>query len=301
MGLDFSLWTDGPDAAARVRLLHRSGLVDDPGAQALSSFIDQGYAVVRAAVQREWLDAAWRDLDAACAQGLPLTCHREGRGLFQSSDAARLDLEADPCAVHDLHELSPACRAIVAHEAFTGLLTALFEGTPVLMQSQMLRHGSGKGTHTDFVHCPIARPLQTATVWIAAEAVDGDNGPLYVYPRSHRLPLHRFEGGAMLWPHGEDQGRLDAYHRALDAQCKDAGLRRWLFDASPGDLLVFHPRLAHGALPPPMRNRTRRSFALHYAGPDAYVVDHRNAPGGSTMKQVGRVRYHHRNGPARGT
>lgn len=294
LGLDHRLWTDGSAAPARVAQMHRSRRIDGAAMQALSDFIEKGFAIVRAALQRETLEAAWQDLDAALAQGLALTCHREGLGLFSSADVALSDLMRGHFAVHDLHQRSAACRAVLASEAIAGLLTLLFDGTPVLMQSQMMRHGSCKGTHTDFVHCPVARPLQTATVWIAADAADRDNGPLFVVPRSHRLPLHRFDNGAPLWPHGEDRDQLDVYHRALAAQCQAAGLRPLLFEAQPGDLILLHPRLAHGAQPSCDAGRSRRSFVLHCAAPEAYQADHRTGPGGSTPRLCGRVRYHHR-------
>jgi len=293
-GLTETLWADAPNAPARLKQMRARRQIDALAAEALATFIEQGFVALRGVLPRSTLDDAWRDLDQAQALGQSLTCHREGTGTFQSTQAQELGVPPGRYAVHDLHESSAACREVVGHPGFTALLQCLFEGVPVLMQSQMFRFGSGKGTHTDFTHCPVARPLQTATVWIAAEAVDATNGPLYVLPGSHRLPVHRFDNGSALWPHGEDRQQLDRYHQALQAQCLAAGLRPWSFDAAPGDVLLMHPRLAHGALKPMSAARTRRSLALHVAAPLAYRGDHRCAPGGSALRPAGGLVYYHR-------
>lgn len=297
-GLTETLWTDAPDAPARLQRMRACADLDECSANALAGFIERGFVVLRGVLPRATLDAAWHDLDQSQALGHPLTCHREGTGTFLSTQAQALGVPPGRYAVHDLHERSAACLEVVGHPGFTRLLRCLFDGAPVLMQSQMFRFGSDKGTHTDFTHCPVARPLQTATVWIAAEAVDATNGPLYVLPGSHRLPLHRFDNGSALWPHAEDCHQLDRYHRALHAQCLAAGLQPWCFEATPGDVLVMHPRLAHGALKPTVAGRTRRSLALHVAATQAYKGDHRCAPGASSLRVAGGLLYYHRHAQA---
>lgn len=288
------MWIDAPDALRRVDRLHEDGRIDDTEALALESLVSEGFAVIRNAVPAALLDAAWRSLDLAVQRGVPLTCHKEGVGLFLHADACRLGLEAGPFSVHDGHEVSDECLAVASHPAVTSLLVQLFDGLPMLMQSQMLRFGSGKGTHTDFAHCPVVSPLRTATVWIAAEQANAGNGALYVYRRSHRLPLHRFENGCVLWPHGEDTAKLRRYHDSLERQCLMAGLERRTFMAEAGDLLLMHPRLAHGALTPVSRGAARRSLTLHVAAPGAYACDHRPSSAGSILRQAGQLCYYKR-------
>ena len=264
-----------------------------PEAAALQhDFEAKGFAILRRALAGPLLEAGWSDLQAAQARGEILSCHREGHGVFRSDALARQGLQAGDVAIHDFHLHSPATLAVASHPAFMALATRLLGEDPVLMQSQMLRFGSGKGTHADHVYCPIARPLQTLTVWIAADAVGADNGALYVLPGSHRLPLHRFDGDRLLWPHGEDLDRMREYHVALDAQCEAAGLLRHTIEASAGDVVLLHPRLAHGAWPSLTARRTRRSLVLHLAGTSAYTAYHRGLPGGSSLRRAGRLRYY---------
>lgn len=290
--LRHGLWTD--DAAARDRLaaMQAAGAVDGALAAGLSNFIEDGWTRLAQAIPARLLERAWADLDAALARGDELPCHREGVGVFGSREAQRLGLEPGRYAVHDLHNRSVAALQAVSHPGVMDAAVGLLGPAPVLMQSQWLRHGSAKGTHADYVYYPIDQPLATLTVWVAVDPVDDDNGPLYGVPGSHRLAPHRFDGGQLLWPHGEDVQRMQQYHDALDAACAARGLGRVPVRAAPGDAVLMHPRLAHGACPARQPRRTRRSLVLHLAAATAYRGDHRPLPGGSCLRTAGALTYH---------
>lgn len=288
--LSLRLWfdrDDGDDGRSRVA----AGVPPAAWPAAVDGLVGQGFTVLRQAVPAPLLRRCWTELEQALREHAPLWCHREGVGVFRSDEAVAQGVEIADAAVHDFHNRSPAALQVATHAGFVPLLAALLDATPVLMQSQLLGRASGKGVHADYVYYPIAAPLRTLTVWIAAEAVDARNGPLLLYPGSHRLPLWRFDGGHWLWPHGEDRREIERHCRLWAQRCRDAGLVGRAFTAQAGDLVVMHPRLAHAAAPALEPGLTRRSIVLHFAAADAYGADHRPLPAGSRLVEVGGVRF----------
>lgn len=291
-----TLWTDRATASGHLQALLDAQAIDAGQAQRLNAFIQQGWLNLKQAVPPALLNRAWIELDEVLRRGEVMRAHREGVGVFGTDQAASLGIEPGRFAVLDLHNRSGAALQAVSHEGFMPWVAHLLDEAPVLMQSQWFRFGSAKGTHADYVYYPIEQPLVTLTVWIAIDQVDGDNGPLYVVPGSHRLPAHVFDQGQLLWPHGEDLQQMRDYHAAMDAACTAWGLAPVALPAEPGDVLLLHPRLAHGACVAADPGRSRRSLVLHLAAPQAYRSDHRPWAAGSSLCQSGRLRYHQPNG-----
>lgn len=292
----YTLWTDRATARSRLQDLLHTQAIDAGTAQRLEAFIEQGWLSLKQAVPPALLNRAWLALDQALGRGEVLRAHREGAGVFGTDQAGSLGIAPGRFAVLDWHNRCEAALQAVSHEGFMPWVARLLDEAPVLMQSQWFRFGSAKGTHADYVYYPIAQPLVTLTVWIAVDAVDADNGPLYVVPGSHRLPAHVFDRGELLWPHGEDLQHMRDYHAAMDAACAARGLAPLALPAEPGDAVLLHPRLAHGARGAADPGRTRRSLVLHLAGPQAYRGDHRPWAAGSSLRRAGRLQYHQPNG-----
>jgi phytanoyl-CoA hydroxylase len=83
---------------------------------------------------------------------------------------------------------------------------------------------------------------------IALDPVDASNGGFEVLGRTHRGPLlaDRYDASTM------NHGTFDESYRALP-------------ELSPGDAILFHPRLAHGS-EPNRSNRPRRLVTLWFGG-----------------------------------
>lgn len=115
------------------------------------------------------------------------------------------------------------------------------------------RVGSGFPYHQDesFLFGAALRRVQRfggVNLVIALDPTDGQNGGFEVLGRTHRGPL------------------LDA---SYDTSVMNAGLfdesQRVLAPLSPGDALLFHPRLAHGSRPN-RSERPRRLITLWFGG-----------------------------------
>jgi ectoine hydroxylase-related dioxygenase (phytanoyl-CoA dioxygenase family) len=122
--------------------------------------------------------------------------------------------------------------------------------------------------HQDFPYWPATGDM-FCTVYLALDPIDAENGGVEYVAGSHRwgddYRPKAFRAG------GEDAARyanpdfvpapdIDALRPTLD-------IRR--FDMAPGDAIVFHGKLVHGAGGNDSPDRRRRTLALRFAGEDA--------------------------------
>lgn len=82
----------------------------------------------------------------------------------------------------------------------------LLMGRPIeLFQSVNFLKGSEDPAHSDFIHMSTYPYGYLMAAWIALEDMDMDNGPLFFYPGSHKLPYimnSHFDHGGNRWLFG---------------------------------------------------------------------------------------------------
>lgn len=89
-------------------------------------------------------------------------------------------------------------------------------------------------------------------VWVAAENVEADNGPLLYYPGSHKMPRYDYH-----------ESRHDGFLPYLEEHVQHAPAQTFL--AGPGDILLWHGDLAHAGSPAVNKQKRRLSLILHYS------------------------------------
>jgi hypothetical protein len=97
-------------------------------------------------------------------------------------------------------------------------------------------------------------------VWVALEDVDADNGPVFYYPGSQRLPDPFFQQFGLQ----AGLGSYDSYESAQEALLEAHGLKPIEFHAKAGDVLIWSANLVHGGKPITKEGRTRWSQVTHY-------------------------------------
>jgi phytanoyl-CoA hydroxylase len=145
------------------------------------------------------------------------------------------------------------------------LLSALLHGQAVLFQSINFTMGSEQATHSDSIHMTTYPLGGLLGVWIALEDIDGDNGPLHYYPGSHKLPYYlnadyHNEGTSYLIG---DKSYTE-YEKMMERKIAEQGLKKEIFKARKGDLLIWHANLFHGGEAHTNKNKTRKSMVFHY-------------------------------------
>ncbi len=129
--------------------------------------------------------------------------------------------------------------------------------------------GSNQRAHSDSIHMTTYPLGYLIAVWIALEDTNPDNGPLFYYPGSHRLPYllnEDFNEGAT----GLRLGRKDYvdYEDRIAAVLEEEQLEKEIFLAKKGDILIWHANLIHGGLPVNNPALTRKSMVIHYYAQD---------------------------------
>lgn len=202
-------------------------------------------------------------------------------GFFPPPVADRIQQEADKLErdgklqpTHDnkllfANRLSPEIRKITYDERLMHLLSFILDREVVPFQTINFNRGSNQRAHSDSIHMTTYPLGYLIAVWIALEDTNMDNGPLFYYPGSHRLPYllnEDFNEGAT----SLRLGRKDYvdYEDRIAALLEEQQLEKEIFLAKKGDIFVWHANLIHGGLPVRNAALTRKSMVIHYYAKD---------------------------------
>lgn len=145
------------------------------------------------------------------------------------------------------------------------LLDVLIGGRAMLFQSINFIRGSEQDTHSDSIHMTTWPQGGLLGVWIALEDIGIDNGPLHYYPGSHLLPYYMnkdYGNEGTRWLLGKKS--YTEYERMIEQKIAEKGLKKLVFTAKRGDVLIWHANLFHGGEPHLDKHKTRKSMVLHY-------------------------------------
>jgi len=127
--------------------------------------------------------------------------------------------------------------------------------------------------HQDAPYWPVTGDM-LATVYLALDPIDAENGGVEYIAGSHRwatdyAPAPFREGGTAARRYVKSPlpslPDIDGNRGALDIRS---------FDLAPGDAVIFHARLIHGASGNASATRRRRTLALRFAGDDVRWKPH---------------------------
>jgi len=129
--------------------------------------------------------------------------------------------------------------------------------------------GSGQKAHSDSIHMTTYPLGYLIAAWIALEDVTLENGPLFYYPGSHKLPFllngDYNSASSMLALGNKTYGD---YEDALQAVIEKGDFAKKYFLAKKGDVLIWHANLVHGGAPIIDKASTRKSMVIHYYADD---------------------------------
>lgn len=172
--------------------------------------------------------------------------------------------------VQDAWTTSPAARALATDERLTGTLGWLFGRRPIPFQTLTFQYPTQQRAHSDTIHFHSIPERFLAGVWVALEDVGPENGALFYYPGSHRLPVYGFEeiGLTLHDPNRpEDFDETAEYRRYEDfVECLMAahGLERRTLEARKGTAVVWAANVVHGGGVVADPARSRWSHVTHY-------------------------------------
>ncbi|HEX9512893.1 MAG TPA: phytanoyl-CoA dioxygenase family protein [Puia sp.] len=251
---------DFPDKESRAWL--------DRGDSGKLAPLKEGFAHFPAAIQQQlvsWSDKGYMILehffDAAATGSILGEIERlvEDRKLHPTPDNKLMFA----------NRMSPLIRAITYEKRLTDLLSFILDTEVVPFQTINFVHGSNQRAHSDSIHMTTYPLGYLIAVWIALEDTNPNNGPLFYYPGSHRLPYllnNDFnEGTTPLTLGKKDYGD---YEDRIEAVIREKQLAKSVFLAKKGDILIWHANLIHGGMPVKDPKLTRKSMVIHYYAKD---------------------------------
>jgi ectoine hydroxylase-related dioxygenase (phytanoyl-CoA dioxygenase family) len=224
-------------------------LFPDPVRQQLLSWSDKGYMILE-----HFFDEA---ATGAIVQEIAALVHR--RKLRPIHDNKLMFANRQ----------SPLIREVTYDKRLIDLLSFILDTEVVPFQTINFTYGSNQRAHSDSIHMTTYPLGYLIAVWIALEDTSPDNGPLFYYPGSHRLPYllnsDFNEGETLLTTGKRDYGD---YEDRIETVIREKQLEKEIFIARKGDIFIWHANLIHGGMPVLNPALTRKSMVIHYYAKD---------------------------------
>lgn len=230
----------------------------------LKQWDDDGFLLLRGAVSPSELEAVQAVVDGQWSEKSGNYHHIDVNsgphgGRWWTMDEVPLEARDESYKLNNLFVRYPEIRNAALSARLKIAMSTLLGGEPVICNSLNFERGSQQEPHIDSWFMPAPVGDKMAAVSITLDTVDDENGPIFFYPGSHKIPPFRFTGDQNFCQ--EDDETLQQYLRDEIAkrQLEIQSLR-----AEPGDVFIWHGQLLHGGRAIRDFSRTRRSLVVHY-------------------------------------
>jgi ectoine hydroxylase len=167
------------------------------------------------------------------------------------------------------NKISATIKNITFEKRLIDILSFILDKEVVPFQTINFIYGSNQRSHSDSIHMTTYPLGYLIAVWIALEDTNPDNGPLFYYPGSHRLPYllnNDFNEGETALTLGKKD--YADYENVIEKSIKEKNFEKKIFLARKGDVFIWHANLVHGGAPVANPQLTRKSMVIHYYAKD---------------------------------
>jgi ectoine hydroxylase-related dioxygenase (phytanoyl-CoA dioxygenase family) len=249
-------WLDRSDAKGRIDARRKAGKLTRAEAKQLRFWVENGYIILKCAVEPEILDEAWAAYEAAIRD----------RVIELPPEPAGPN-DPYPGRFQDPHMKVPALCRIMRHPTIMRWVELLLGRPPAPFQTISCHKGSQQGVHSDSIHMTTYPLGYLTAAWVAFEDIHPDSGPLVYYPGSHHWPyLFSTEVGI-----GETDYReygykayAERYEPRVEQTLREHNVDPHYFFAKKGDALIWHANLLHGGSKRRDLKYSRRALVSHY-------------------------------------
>jgi hypothetical protein len=162
--------------------------------------------------------------------------------------------------IMDAWKISESIKAIALNPKIHRFLEELYGRTPLPFQTLNFPFGTQQKAHSDTIHFNTMPPGYMAGVWVALEDIDMDNGPLFYYPGSQKLPeLNMQDIGAEA-----DHSQYGEYEKAIADVIEKHDLEPHYALLKKGQALIWSANILHGGAPQKDMSRSRHSQVTHF-------------------------------------
>ncbi len=213
-----------------------------------------------------WSDNGYAILDGFFDSGRVDAFNEEVDKLIKTGDANWRYMNKIMFAIHKSDLLNEA-----ANDSQMLRILKLLMGKDVeVFQSINFLTGSKQRTHSDSIHMTTFPLGNLIAIWVALEDIRPGSGELHYYPGSHKLPYVMnadYDNVGTAAKLG-DKTYVD-YEDKIESIIDEKKLRKQVFLAKKGDVLIWHANLLHGGEPNVDEGLTRKSMVFHYYANDA--------------------------------
>lgn len=187
-------------------------------------------------------------------------------------ESRKIDFNYSGSKIMDVYrECSYIDKRFFRNQKLMEIFEFIFQKKIIPFQTIHFIKGSQQKAHSDSIHMSTYPPGYLLAAWTALEDIGMEQGPVYYYPGSHRLPYvscEDYNSGNTVWRIGKDSYRN--YEQYVERLIENEGLEPVYFTPGAGDVLIWHANLLHGGLEIRGRNLTRRSMVGHYFADDVF-------------------------------
>ncbi len=239
-------WLDKPNASARLLAHKKFGVLPHDLRAQLFQFVEEGYMILKGF------------FDEAAVEKL----NEEINHFLQSK---KVGFNYTRRKIMESYKVSTTANQFFRDERLLELLNFTMGKKVIPFHTINFIEGSEQAAHSDFIHMTTEPKGYLIAAWIALENCDAGNGPLFFYPRSHRLPYvlsADYPSGNTRWTIGAHSNRR--YEEKIAELVEEKGLQKKYFMAKKGDVLIWHANLIHGGEAIRTKGATRKSMVAHY-------------------------------------
>ncbi|MCB0527074.1 MAG: phytanoyl-CoA dioxygenase family protein [Saprospiraceae bacterium] len=244
-------WIDRPDALEKLEQNAEFQALGPVLQEKVRGFLKDGYMILEGFFPEADTDALNGEVAAQLEAG-KAQYNYTGRKIFNFFGHSRL-----------------ADERFFRNPELLRLLSFLLGKKVIPFQSLNFTLGSEQRAHSDSIHMTTEPPGYLIATWIALEDCTPENGALFYYPGSHRLPYLTttdYPSGNTRWTIGNNSNRR--YEDKIEEVIAETGLQKQPFLGKRGDVLIWHANLLHGGSPITRPGATRRSMVCHYYAED---------------------------------
>jgi len=201
---------------------------------------ENGYLLLKQAVPQELLDRVRQDIQHEYPN----------------------DQNAEPRRHQDLWKKYASVKELASLDVVFETLQLLYDREPVPFQTLNFKYGTQQRGHSDTIHFSSIPARFMCGVWVAMEATNPNNGPLFYYPKSHRLAEYNYFD---LGVQGKDElEEYLVYEEYIEQFMKAKGFEKEEIYMEKGDIMIWSSNLIHGGTPIRKEGLTRWSQVTHY-------------------------------------
>jgi len=228
----------------------------------------EGFGQFPAAVQKGILD--WSKNGYMILQGFfdPATCDSINAEISRLQQQGKLGF-TNGNKLMFANRRSAFIKNIIKTPALTKVLGFLLDREVQPFQTINFLRGSQQRAHSDSIHMTTYPLGYLIAAWIALQDVTPENGALFYYPGSHKLPYllnSDFNEGETFLTTGKKD--YSDFEDRMEDLVISKGYAKQEFYARKGDVLIWHANLVHGGAPIVSKELTRKSMVVHYYAKD---------------------------------